>query len=117
LAGAGAVLAAAREGLSASVMPDPCCLAVMVDCRGRMRIIAAARRSNARPNHDRNAAMPMSPPETIQVDQENVACDGGGGALGHPRVYLTLDGDGKVDCPYCGRHFILKPGAQRHAGH
>ncbi|MCC6467158.1 MAG: zinc-finger domain-containing protein [Alphaproteobacteria bacterium] len=61
--------------------------------------------------------MPTSPPETIQVDSETVACDGGAGALGHPRVFLTLDGDGKVDCPYCGRHFILKPGAQRHGGH
>jgi uncharacterized Zn-finger protein len=82
-----------------------------------MRIIAAARRSNARPNLDRNRIMPMPPPETIEVDQETVACDGGGGALGHPRVYLTLDGDGKIDCPYCGRRFTLKPGAVRHAGH
>ncbi len=61
--------------------------------------------------------MPMNPPETIEVEQETVACDGGGGALGHPRVYLTLDGDGKIDCPYCGRRFTLKPGAPRHGGH
>ena len=66
----------------------------MVDCGLRMRIIAPARRSNTRPNHDRDADMPTDPPETIEVDQETVACDGNGGALGHPRVYLTLDADG-----------------------
>ena len=32
------------------------------------------------------------PPETIEVTETTVACDGGGGALGHPRVYLTLKG-------------------------
>lgn len=86
-----------------------------------MRIIAAARRSIARPNQDRDPAMPpaasMTPPETVEVDQETVACDGGGGALGHPRVFLTLDGEGKVDCPYCGRRFALRPGTVRRAGH
>ena len=36
-------------------------------------------------------------------------CDGGGGALGHPRVYLTLV-EGKIECGYCGRMYVLKPG-------
>ncbi len=53
----------------------------------------------------------MSTTETVEVDSETVACDGGGGALGHPRVYLTLGPEGKIDCPYCGRRFRLKPGA------
>ena len=35
------------------------------------------------------------------------ACDGGGGALGHPRVYLEMGGKDEVDCPYCGRKFKL----------
>ena len=61
--------------------------------------------------------MPTTPPETIEVTNETVACDGGGGALGHPKVYLTLDERGKIDCPYCGRHFTLKPGARRGGGH
>jgi len=52
----------------------------------------------------------MNPPETVEVDKETVACDGDG-ALGHPRVYLNLGPQGKVDCPYCGRHFVMKPGA------
>lgn len=33
----------------------------------------------------------------------SVACDGGGGALGHPKVFLELDAEGKVCCPYCSR--------------
>ena len=51
------------------------------------------------------------PPETIEVEDINVACDGGGGALGHPKVYLSLEGKGEVECPYCDCRFVLKPGA------
>ena len=29
-------------------------------------------------------------PETVEVDTDRVWCDGSGGALGHPRVFLTL---------------------------
>ena len=39
------------------------------------------------------------PPETIEVDKTQISCDGGGGALGHPRVWLNLGKDGAVDCP------------------
>ncbi len=56
----------------------------------------------------------MEPPETIETDETRVACDGGGGALGHPRVYLEMGRDHKVDCPYCGRHFVLKADAEAH---
>lgn len=45
-------------------------------------------------------------PETIEVTGNTVACDGGGGALGHPLVYLTLGEDGEVVCGYCGRRFV-----------
>ena len=51
--------------------------------------------------------------ETIEVSNEQVACDGSGGPLGHPRVYLHIDheaGD-KVTCPYCSKTYVL-----RHAG-
>jgi len=59
----------------------------------------------------------MNPPETVEVDKDTVACDGnGGGDAEHPRVYLNLGPQGKVDCPYCGRHFVMKPGAVP-AGH
>lgn len=52
------------------------------------------------------------PPEVIEVDTETVSCDGGGGALGHPRVWLNARGKGAVDCPYCDRRFVVKPGAK-----
>ncbi len=51
------------------------------------------------------------PPETIDVETTTVACDGGDGPLGHPRVYLHMQAEGRIDCPYCGRRFILKDGA------
>ena len=59
----------------------------------------------------------MQAPETIEVVTLNVGCDGGGRALGHPTVYLSLEGKGEVDCPYCGRHYVLKHGAKAAGGH
>lgn len=49
----------------------------------------------------------MQPAEIIHVDSATVRCDGGGGALGHPMVFLPIGGEGKTDCPYCGRRFVL----------
>ena len=52
----------------------------------------------------------MKPFEVIHVERQEVACDGGGGPLGHPRVFLHTDpekGD-QVLCPYCSRLFIYK---------
>jgi uncharacterized Zn-finger protein len=46
------------------------------------------------------------PHEIITVDNETVSCDGGGDTLGHPRVYLTINDHGFVDCGYCGRHYV-----------
>jgi uncharacterized Zn-finger protein len=46
--------------------------------------------------------------ETVHVDTTVVACDGGGGAGGHPKVYLNLAGSGEVECPYCSRLFTLR---------
>jgi len=51
-------------------------------------------------------------PEVFEVEETRVACDGGGGPLGHPRVFLTLSKEGWVDCPYCDRRFQLKEGAE-----
>jgi uncharacterized Zn-finger protein len=52
----------------------------------------------------------MQPPEIIEVETPVVGCDGGG-LLGHPLVYLNMEGAGTIDCPYCGRRFVLKEGA------
>lgn len=46
--------------------------------------------------------------ETIYVANRSVACDGGGGALGHPRVWLAIPSWDRADCPYCGRIFIFR---------
>jgi uncharacterized Zn-finger protein len=51
--------------------------------------------------------MPIDPPEVIIVDTNRVACDGGGGALGHPKVYLQIGEENHVDCGYCDRRFML----------
>ena len=59
---------------------------------------------------------PLEPPETIETESQTVDCDGGGGALGHPRVWLNMEGKGEIDCPYCDRRFVLKQGATS-AGH
>ena len=42
----------------------------------------------------------------IPTTQQRVSCNGGGGALGHPLVWLTLGVDGKVVCPYCSRTYV-----------
>jgi len=58
--------------------------------------------------------MTIDAPETIKVKETRIACDGGGGALGHPKVYLSLGKDGVIDCPYCDRRFILEQGPSDH---
>ena len=59
----------------------------------------------------------MQPLETIVVEEPVVACDGGEGALGHPRVFLNMGAKAEIDCPYCGRRYVLKEGAGAHAAH
>ncbi|MGF1608953.1 MAG: zinc-finger domain-containing protein [Kiloniellales bacterium] len=58
----------------------------------------------------------LEPPEIVEVESEIVACDGGG-ALGHPRVFLNMEGKGQIDCPYCDRRFVLKAGGRFGGGH
>ncbi|XP_003134215.1 NADH dehydrogenase [ubiquinone] iron-sulfur protein 6, mitochondrial [Sus scrofa] len=41
-----------------------------------------------------------------EVGSRVISCDGGGGALGHPRVYINLDKETKTGtCGYCGLQF------------
>lgn len=54
--------------------------------------------------------MTIEAPETILVDERRVSCDGGGGALGHPRVWYTIGERGFVECGYCDRRFVLAGG-------
>jgi uncharacterized Zn-finger protein len=46
------------------------------------------------------------PVEKIIVNGHRVACDGGGGALGHPKVWYEMGSDHEVECLYCGRVFV-----------
>ena len=48
----------------------------------------------------------MGPVETIYINETVAACNGGDEPLGHPRVFLNLGPDGKVECPYCSRLFV-----------
>lgn len=50
--------------------------------------------------HERDA-------DIVEVSRREVACDGGEGALGHPRVFLNMGDADHIDCPYCGRRFVL----------
>lgn len=51
---------------------------------------------------------PKTTPEIIMIDDnaDGVSCDGGGGALGHPKVWYTFDGQDCVECGYCDRLFM-----------
>ena len=59
----------------------------------------------------------MELPEIIEIDSPTVACDGGDGALGHPRVFLNMGDKAKIDCPYCGRQYVLQADAAAPAAH
>jgi uncharacterized Zn-finger protein len=53
--------------------------------------------------------MTIQAPETKIVDSYRVACDGGEGALGHPRVWLQIpSASGWVECPYCDCKYVQK---------
>lgn len=50
--------------------------------------------------------MAIEAPETEVVSKWKIACDGGG-ALGHPRVWLTIPADtGFVECGYCDKRYV-----------
>ena len=51
-------------------------------------------------------AVSKSSANVILTNQSRVGCNGGGGALGHPQIFLTLGNDGRVTCPYCSREFV-----------
>lgn len=56
--------------------------------------------------------MTTSPPETRKVNNPKIACDGGEGPLGHPRVWLQIPPEtGFIECPYCDCRYELAQGA------
>jgi uncharacterized Zn-finger protein len=59
-----------------------------------------------------------TPIEVIPVETRKVACDGGRGGLGHPKIYMQIPADADhVDCAYCSRRYVLKEGAVAAGGH
>ncbi|HVN00446.1 MAG TPA: zinc-finger domain-containing protein [Caulobacteraceae bacterium] len=72
----------------------------------------AAKSSSKQPAAAPVAADAVPPPEVIEVRSKRVACDGVGGALGHPRVWLEMGDADFVECLYCDRRFILAKGSE-----
>jgi uncharacterized Zn-finger protein len=58
-------------------------------------------------------ALDPSAPEVVTVRTRRVSCDGVGGPLGHPRVWLEMGEAEFVECPYCDRRFMLSRGHAR----
>jgi uncharacterized Zn-finger protein len=58
-----------------------------------------------------------APFEVIETHELIAACNGGGGPLGHPRVYLNLAPAGHVECPYCSRQFVNRALARAGGAH
>ena len=57
--------------------------------------------------------MTTEAPEIQIVDTRRIACDGGEGALGHPRIWLQIPRDiGWVECPYCDKRFLYQEADQ-----
>lgn len=58
----------------------------------------------------------VTPEDIRPAHSRAVACDGGGGTLGHPLVMLRIE-DTQVTCPYCSRTFRLTENAGHDDGH
>uniref|UniRef100_A0A8D2PLX6 NADH dehydrogenase [ubiquinone] iron-sulfur protein 6, mitochondrial n=1 Tax=Zosterops lateralis melanops TaxID=1220523 RepID=A0A8D2PLX6_ZOSLA len=70
----------------------------------RVRFVGRQKEVNKNFAIDLIAEQPVS-----QVESRVVSCDGGGGALGHPKVYINLDKETKTGtCGYCGLQFKQK---------
>lgn len=54
----------------------------------------------------------MNSPELVVVTTKKIACDGGGGALGHPKVWYDMSEQDYVECKYCDRVYALKGGSR-----
>ncbi|EAU93104.2 NADH:ubiquinone oxidoreductase kDa subunit [Coprinopsis cinerea okayama7 len=56
------------------------------------------------------SAMELIAQEPIRLVQgRSAVCDGGGGPLGHPKIYINLDQPGPRACGYCGIRFEQDP--------
>lgn len=59
--------------------------------------------------HRSNALELLQKVPIVEVEGEMAICDGGGGALGHPLEYISLERPNVVErCKYCGLRFASK---------
>ena len=59
--------------------------------------------------HRSNALELVSKQPVIEVDGEMAICDGGGGSLGHPVEYISLQRPGVIEtCKYCALKYKSK---------
>ena len=81
--------------------------------RSKSPVPNQGRSSKIEPSPAKAALTPPGPvAERVVVRTKRVACDGVGGALGHPRVFLEMGEGGFVECPYCDRRFELAKGSE-----
>ncbi|XDA85041.1 hypothetical protein R6Z07F_014826 [Ovis aries] len=92
-----------REALHLPLPPSRPCPWEVYDDEDYRRVRFVGRQKEVNENFaiDLIAEQPVS-----QVGSRVISCDGGGGALGHPRVYINLDKETKTGtCGYCGLQF------------
>jgi NADH dehydrogenase (ubiquinone) Fe-S protein 6 len=59
--------------------------------------------------HRSNALELVNKVPVVEVDGNMAVCDGGGGALGHPLEYISLERPGAVEsCKYCALKYTKK---------
>jgi uncharacterized Zn-finger protein len=48
--------------------------------------------------------------EPVVVNEKEIMCDGPSEtpAMGHPRIYLHIQANDLIDCPYCGKVFVYE---------
>ena len=64
---------------------------------------------------DHPAPEGLPPPEVKVVTSWRVSCDGGEGALGHPRVWYEIPREqGFIDCGYCDARFVHAESRAQH---
>ncbi len=51
----------------------------------------------------------MNDSKITQVNSKKISCDGGDDKSKHPLVYLNMDKNDSISCPYCGKIFAIKP--------
>lgn len=56
------------------------------------------------------AAIELIHKQPVRWSKERVAsCDGGGGPLGHPKIFINVDKPEITPCGYCGLPFVCNP--------